>query len=40
MNKPNNKIIDSVSATELLKALSTLQNMNDNHNEMEISFCD
>jgi hypothetical protein len=40
MSKVNKKIIDSVSASELLKALNTLQNMSDPDNDMEISFCD
>lgn len=40
MSKINKKIIDSVSASELLKALNTLQNMSIPDNDIEISFCD
>lgn len=40
MSKINKKIIDSVSASELLKALTTLQNMSDPDHDAEISFCD
>lgn len=34
MSKTSKKIIDSVSASELLKALSTLQNMSEPDNEV------
>lgn len=38
MSKLNKKIIDSVSASELLKALTTLQHMSDPDHDAEISF--
>lgn len=38
MSKLNKKIIDSVSASELLKALNTLQHMSDPDRDAEISF--
>jgi hypothetical protein len=40
MSKANSQIIDSVSASDLLKALNTLQKMNRYSNEDEMSFCD
>ena len=38
MLKPNKKVIDSVSASELLEALNTLQKLNEPPNDLEISF--
>lgn len=32
MNKTKTNVIESVSASELIKALATLQNMNDTNN--------
>ncbi len=38
MYKQTNKVIDSVSASELLRALNTLRNMSEKNNQFEISF--